>query len=139
MILFTLKNALTYSISYGILETIYRLVMTGTYSTIEQLIITFLWSPIIDLHFTKIDSTPIKILTFPINIWLCELVFGNILLYFNHRVWHYSDELSMFNGLITLSFTPYWILLGSCLYIYHSIWEIIAFLNYLRFIHLVEL
>lgn len=102
-----------FSFSYATIETIYRLITSGNVTTVAQTAITFLWTPVILYHFEIIENNTIKILLFPINIWICELLFGNLLLYFfNYRAWYYNDELALINGTISLSFIHYWVSLG---------------------------
>ena len=108
-----LKYCFIFMIGYASLENIYRQLTNGELTTLEQSIITFIWTPIIIKHFTIIKNKKYRILLFPFNIWLCEIIFGNLLLYYNNtRAWYYDDILALFNGLITLSFTLHWILLG---------------------------
>jgi hypothetical protein len=102
-----------FSFSYAAIESIYRYYTNGNITTLAQTGITFLWTPIILYHFEFIENNTVKILLFPINIWTCEIIFGNLLLYFfNYRAWFYNDKLALLNGIISLSFTHYWIVLG---------------------------
>lgn len=109
-----------YSISFGILETSFRQFDVKilkkenlhNYTTLHQFFLTFAWSPIF-FHHKKIKNKYIKYLLYPINIYLCEIIGGNILLHiFNFRAWHYNDKFALFNGMITLSYFPLWMCLG---------------------------
>lgn len=119
-------NALIYPIGYAFIETIYRTIKHKLYgdsqfirTTKEQFIITLLWSPIIDIcMFESIYWTAV---VFPINIWLCELIFGYILLkYFKTRAWYYDDTFALFDGNISLAYCIHWIILGIVLHYYQQ-------------------
>ena len=111
-----------FTIGYGLIETLYRQVTTGDSTTLGQCIITFLWTPMIIYHYRNINNKIVRIILFPFNVWLCELLFGSILLYgFNIRLWLYDDVLSYFNGLITIAFFGYWVSLGIAIEIFLNI------------------
>ena len=108
-----LNHCLIFTFSYAIIETVYRQSTSGKITTLGQTIMTFIWTPILVKHFQYIENQHIAIILFPINIWICELFLGYASLYlFNNRFWYYDDELALFNGLISLSFTHYWLGLG---------------------------
>lgn len=111
--------SLVYAIGFGILETIVRQLdyyyfninPSYKYTTFTQFIITFCYSPFIIYHKKLIKSKFIQYLLFPLNIYLCEIIFGNLLLYYDYRAWHYTDNLALFNNTITIYYYPVWILL----------------------------
>lgn len=108
-------DTLFFTLIYASIETGYRFLTNGSTTTIGQTIITFIWSPIIIKHF-HIIPYPYNILIFPVNIWLCEIVSGYyVLLFYNTRLWYYSDNLSFCNHFISLYFSGYWIILGYCI------------------------
>jgi hypothetical protein len=109
-----------YSVFFGILETslrqfdikILKKENLHNYTTLHQFFLTFAWSPIFFYH-KKIKNKYVKYLLYPVNIYLCEIIGGNILLYvFDFRAWHYKDKFTLFNGMITLSYYPLWMFLG---------------------------
>ena len=107
-----------FSLVYAVVETIYRKIASNTVTTFGQTVITFIWAPVIVYHFNYFDYWS-SIVLFPLNIWLCELMCGGFMLYFyNKRYWFYNDNLSFFNGLISIYFTIYWILLGYIINIF---------------------
>lgn len=103
--------------AYALIETGYRQLLYGKYTTLGQTLITFLWTPCILLHFQIFNDEIYSVVLFPFNIWLCEVLFG---LYFlkswGLRFWFYNDSLSFFNHLISLSFYGYWFLLGMVIH-----------------------
>ena len=102
-----------FTLSYGIIESVYRKLTSGEITTIGQSVITFLWTPVIVSYFDTIDNQYLSIGLFPLNIWSCELITGGLSLYiFNTRYWYYDDNLSCCKGLISFSFIPHWVLLG---------------------------
>lgn len=126
-----LKFSIIYAIAFAIYETLYRQITQAfeldnsdhKYTTVEQFIITFCWTPVI-LYHKKIESLSIRFLTFPLNIYLCELIFGSVLLLYDIRAWHYTDDLSFFDGLISFKFYPVWVCIGfieHILYIFTSL------------------
>jgi hypothetical protein len=116
--------SLSYAVGFGAIETLMRQIdirflskksinmHLHTMTTKHQFILTMIWTPMILLH-KKINNKFMRCLLFPVNIYACEIIGGNILLHiFNYRAWYYKDKYSLFNGMITLSFYPIWI----CLY-----------------------
>lgn len=108
-----------YAIGFGILETIMRQLnyyfiqhtVTHIYTTPQQFLLTFCWTPFILFH-KKINNTCIRIITYPINIYMCEIIGGYLMYYFfSYRIWHYTDNYALFDGMITLLFYPLWIFL----------------------------
>lgn len=126
-----------YAIAFAFIETFFRQFINFIfdydhypYTTIEQFALTFNWTPLLLLH-KKINNYFIRGILFPFNIYLCELIGGAILLYmFNIRVWHYRDTMALFNGFITLSYYPLWLLIYIIEdYIYHNILAFIIMLK----------
>ena len=113
----TLMNAFLFTTMYAMIETAYRQIYYGKYTTFGQTLITFLWSPFIVLHFLLINDHFLSVVLFPFNIWLCEVIFGYLFLtYWNMRFWNYNDKLTFFNGIISLYFGGYWFILGIILH-----------------------
>lgn len=109
-----------YSVGFSIIETSFRqfdiIVLKHKnlhkYTTLHQFFLTFSWTPIIIMH-KKINNIYLRYLLYPINIYMCEIIGGNILLHiFNFRAWYYNDKYALCNGMITLSYFPLWIMLG---------------------------
>jgi hypothetical protein len=115
----TISISIIYACGFAIIETSLRQYIhyyfkkhsTHLYTTPHQFILTMIWTPMLLLH-KNIKYPIIKCLLFPINIYLCEIIGGNIMFYFfNYRAWYYYDRYAFFNGTITLSFYPLWIIL----------------------------
>lgn len=116
---YILYTSLIYTVSFALFEeclrTIIRYIETNdkpycTHTTITQMGITFLWSPMIILH-KSIDNIILRCIFYPFNIYLCELIFGSILLYiYNKRIWKYDGKYAYFNGLISLQYYFVWII-----------------------------
>lgn len=109
-----------YSFGFAIIETIFRQIDIKIlknknfhdYTTLHQFFLTFSWTPIIIMH-KKINNIYLRCFLYPINIYICEIIGGNILLYiFKFRAWYYKDRYALYNGMITLSYFPLWIILG---------------------------
>ena len=121
-----------FSSCYGIIETIYRQIKKGTfkYTTMGQTCITFLWTPCIIYHFTYFQNY--GIILFPFNVWLCEIIFGNLFLFvFKKRLWYYKDNLSFINNTISIYFFSHWLILGILINLflkYHH--QMIGFNNF---------
>ena len=110
-----LFDCLIIAIGFAIIETIFRWYNDNGYTTLEQFIMNFFYAPVSIHGYRSAIKVPIlRIIFFPLNVWVAELVMGSYLLYVHdRRVWIYQDEYALFNGFITLSFVLYWILLGS--------------------------
>ena len=109
--------AFLFTSMYAIIETVYRQINYGRYTTIGQTVITFIWSPCIILHYWIFDDDFLSVLLFPFNIWLCEYIFGYLFLYYaNMRFWKYNDNLTFCDGVISFYFGGYWFLLGIVLH-----------------------
>jgi hypothetical protein len=111
-----IKIPIIYAIGFGVIETITRQIdiyvfnvqPIHSYTTFPQFILTMIWTPLILQH-KKINNPIIRCMLFPVNIYMCEIIGGNIILYaFNYRAWHYTDNYAMFNGMITLGYYPMW-------------------------------
>jgi len=104
---------IVFTSAYAVIETGYRQLFYGRYTTLGQTLITFLWTPCILIHFKIFDDDFYSVMLFPLNIWLCEILFG---LYFlkswGLRFWFYNDSFAFFNNMISLSFYGFWVLLG---------------------------
>lgn len=122
-----LLNSLIYTFAYAIFETIFRLLKfywtndkQHKFTTREQLIITFIWSPVIDILI--FESVCLSALVFPFHVWVCEIIFGHYLWKYRSgkRVWYYDDKFALFNGYISLSYIVIWMLLGIIVHMYRQ-------------------
>ena len=110
--------SVVFAISFGIYETCFRQITLALdlndthhkYTTWEQFIISMMWTLMLLKH-KQIKYKWIRYLTYPFNIYLCELLCGGLLLLFNIRAWEYKDSYTLFNGLISFSFYPLWFVL----------------------------
>lgn len=112
-------DCLVVSFGFAIVESLYRLVTKGTLTTWEQFVMNLFYTPILIHQYKKlIKSYFIRVLCFPFNVWIAEIIMGAYLFYgHNHRVWHYTDSMALFNGFISLSFVHYWLILGIIVFI----------------------
>jgi hypothetical protein len=131
-----LPIAIIYAFGFGIIETITRQIdihvfnmrPIHSYTTFPQFLLTLTWTPFILQH-KKIKNKYIRCLLYPINIYVCEIIGGNIILYvFNYRAWHYTDNYAMFNGMITFNYYPFWV--GLYFVENYAYKKIERFLNY---------
>jgi hypothetical protein len=106
-----------YAIGFGIIETITRqfdiyvlnITPLHSYTTFPQFLLTMAWTPFI-LEHKNIKNDILRCLLYPMNIYMCEIIGGNLILHgLKYRAWHYTDNYAMFNGMITLSYYPVWI------------------------------
>ena len=125
-----------FSLGYAGIETVYRQINSGEVTTVGQTLITFIWTPVIIYHFSYF-GTKGGIILFPINVWLCEIIFGNILYYlWDYRLWYYNDTFSYFNNTISILFFPYWLTLGICINI--TIYWFDYLLNYSLYFSIIN-
>lgn len=71
----------------------------------------------IDIYMSNIQSAFLRILLFPLNIWILEILEGYFLIFLYGRnvAWTYEGSDAFFHGNIKLSYWKYWMLLSSCL------------------------
>jgi len=83
---------------------------TFTQWAINILYLPFFWV----VYQYLIPDWRLRILLFPFNIWLCEIIEGYILMFlFGYNpAWVYRGPLAFFHGNITLSYWIYWQMLG---------------------------
>lgn len=105
------KTSLAVATSFAVIESVYRY---PEMTTVEQYILNLIYSPVlIHLYERVVTCNFMRILLFPFNIWIAEIVMGTFMVnVFGYRIWHYEDALALCNGHITLSFFFYWILMG---------------------------
>jgi len=103
------------SVGFATIESIFRWYHDNGFTTIEQFIMNFIYTPImIHLYKKIIKNWYIRIICFPFNVWIAEILMGTYLLHVHEkRVWYYNDEYAYLDGMITLSFVHYWMILGS--------------------------
>eukprot|EP01116_Phalansterium_solitarium_P010309 TRINITY_DN2495_c0_g1_i1.p2 TRINITY_DN2495_c0_g1~~TRINITY_DN2495_c0_g1_i1.p2 ORF type:complete len:191 (-),score=77.54 TRINITY_DN2495_c0_g1_i1:183-755(-) len=80
----------------------------------EQFWALVFWSPVCHfLFFELVQETWLRILLFPINVWLAEIFMGSFLkTFWQRRPWNYTGRWAYFDGNITLLYGPLWVLLG---------------------------
>mgnify|MGYP001030249353 FL=1 len=104
----------------------------------------FIFGPIhTDLYRMLVDdpsapffSCVLRVLGFPINLWLSEWWVGMYLArIWGRRGWYYEGPLAYFDGTITLAYAHYWLLLGIanewvCIYwLYPGSYALAAYLQ----------
>lgn len=85
------------------------------HTTWEQFFMNvFIFGPInTDIYRSIIASPVLRIILFPINIWLSEFVVGMYLAnIWGKRGWYYEGQWAFLDGTITLAYTHYWLLLA---------------------------
>ncbi|RKP05086.1 hypothetical protein THASP1DRAFT_33086 [Thamnocephalis sphaerospora] len=89
------------------------------HTTIQQFFANVFYTPIlVDVYFALMpDYWLLRVLLFPINIWLLEVVEGYVLtfLYGYNPAWVYYGHDVFFSNNIKLSYWPYWLMLGGVL------------------------
>ena len=71
----------------------------------------------IDYYMQSIPSPIIRLVLFPINIWLLEVIEGYFLIFLYGRnvAWTYEGSDAFFSGNVKLSYWKYWLMLSGCL------------------------
>ena len=86
---------------------------TNCQTSYSQYYANLYYTPVLFYANNIYNNQTISIILFPFNVWICELIIGQYLLYvFNKRIWYYNDNYSYFNGFITLNYFIYWLYLG---------------------------
>ncbi|AYV79556.1 MAG: hypothetical protein Faunusvirus22_7 [Faunusvirus sp.] len=110
---------------YAIIELLwYKYNEKKYFTTVEQYIGNVIYMPVmIDLYIYMICDRNMRIVLFPINCWLFEIIFGYYLIYlFRHnKAWRYNDAYTLFHGNVSLACFPRWILLGIVVEIIYPI------------------
>ncbi|RKP25927.1 hypothetical protein SYNPS1DRAFT_28358 [Syncephalis pseudoplumigaleata] len=86
------------------------------HTTVHQFICNVIYTPILlDVYVDAVPYWPLRVLLFPLNIWLLELVQGYVLIYLHgyNPAWTYYGKDAYFHGNIKLSYWPFWIALGG--------------------------
>ncbi|KAL6063810.1 ARID domain-containing protein [Balamuthia mandrillaris] len=83
-------------------------------TTWEQFWMNVFWNPIgTHLYRAMFSSVVVRLLLFPFNVWLAEILGGYFLSrIWKRRAWHYTGRWAFFDGNITLAYAPFWLLLG---------------------------
>ncbi|KAL6058974.1 Integral membrane protein [Balamuthia mandrillaris] len=83
-------------------------------TTWEQFWMNVFWNPIgTHLYRAMFSSVVVRLLLFPFNVWLAEILGGYFLSrVWKRRAWHYTGRWAFFDGNITLAYAPFWLLLG---------------------------
>lgn len=106
------RSSLIVATSFAIIESAYR--YPDGVTTIEQFVLNLLYTPILIHGYERVVlNNYLRILLFPFNVWLAEMVMGTFMLnVLGYRIWLYDDALALCDNHITLSFFHWWILLG---------------------------
>ncbi|KAF9215285.1 hypothetical protein BGZ59_001818 [Podila verticillata] len=86
------------------------------HTTIHQYIMNVFYIPIlIHGYHALIGSTALRILFFPLNIWLLEIIQGYTLIYLigYNAAWSYKGYDSFFHGNIKLWYIHHWLMMGA--------------------------
>eukprot|EP00698_Gefionella_okellyi_P004010 TRINITY_DN13719_c0_g1_i1.p1 TRINITY_DN13719_c0_g1~~TRINITY_DN13719_c0_g1_i1.p1 ORF type:complete len:201 (+),score=15.50 TRINITY_DN13719_c0_g1_i1:44-604(+) len=84
------------------------------HTTREQFFSLVFWTPICHfLYFHFVTNAYLRVLLFPINVWMCEICTGYYLAFvWQRRAWLYDDAWAYLHGNITLAYAPHWMGLG---------------------------
>ncbi|KAG0297358.1 hypothetical protein BGZ96_006737 [Linnemannia gamsii] len=88
------------------------------HTTVHQYIMNVFYIPIlIHGYHALIGSTALRILLFPINIWLLEVIQGYTLIYLigYNAAWTYRGYDAFFHGTIKMSYVHHWLMMGAVL------------------------
>ncbi|GJJ72725.1 hypothetical protein EMPS_05083 [Entomortierella parvispora] len=88
------------------------------HTTIHQYIMNVFYIPIlIHGYHALISSTALRILFFPLNIWVLEIIEGYTIIYLlgYNAAWVYRGWDALFHGTIKLWYIHYWYLMGAAL------------------------
>jgi hypothetical protein len=95
------------------------------HTTWQQFYANILYTPILmDVYYYILaDYWMLRVLLFPINIWLLEIIVGYVLifLYGYNPAWVYYGKGALFSGNIKLPYAIYWLLFGGVLEIYYPL------------------
>lgn len=92
----------------------------GGFTTFEQWWANVLYMPLLLFLYPELvsayigDSAVVRVLLFPLNVWLLEIVegYGFMLIFGQNPAWSYEGSDAFFHGNIKLSHLPLWLLLG---------------------------
>lgn len=87
------------------------------FTTFAMFFVNVLYTPImIDFYFTVVKNNIFRVLLFPINVWIGEIIMGYYLIYIyekvNPRAWIYHGNDAYFDGNIKLDHKKLWWVLG---------------------------
>ncbi|KAG0275428.1 hypothetical protein BGZ95_008808 [Linnemannia exigua] len=88
------------------------------HTTVHQYIMNVFYIPLlIHGYHALIGSTALRILLFPINIWLLEMIQGYTLIYLigYNAAWTYRGYDAFFHGTIKLWYVHHWLMMGAVL------------------------
>ncbi|KAG0223427.1 hypothetical protein BGW42_005905 [Actinomortierella wolfii] len=88
------------------------------HTTVHQYIMNVFYIPIlIHGYHALIHNTYLRILFFPLNIWLLEIIQGYTLIYLigYNAAWTYRGKDAFFHGTIKLSYVHHWLMFGAVL------------------------
>ncbi|KAF9910873.1 hypothetical protein EC991_005336 [Linnemannia zychae] len=88
------------------------------HTTVHQYVMNVFYIPIlIHGYHSIIGSTALRILFFPLNIWLLEMIQGYTLIYLigYNAAWVYRGYDAFFHGTIKLWYVHYWFMMGAAL------------------------
>ncbi|KAI9593976.1 hypothetical protein BDF19DRAFT_414972 [Syncephalis fuscata] len=86
------------------------------HTTVHQFLCNIIYTPILlDFYYSVMPNWPARILLFPLNIWLLEVIQGYILIYLHgyNPAWTYYGKDAYCHGNIKLSYWAFWIALGG--------------------------
>src|SRR5688572_22205183 len=87
------------------------------FTTFAMFFANVLYTPImIDYYFSIVDGTIMRILLFPLTIWIGEIIMGYYLLYIYEKVkpraWYYTGDDAYFENNIKIGHWKLWVILG---------------------------
>ncbi|KAF9438910.1 hypothetical protein BGZ76_003270 [Entomortierella beljakovae] len=86
------------------------------HTTVHQYIMNVFYIPILIQGFhALITPTWLRVLLFPINIWVLEIIQGYTLIYLigYNAAWSYRGYDAFFHGNIKLAYVHYWLMMGA--------------------------
>jgi len=104
-----------YALTFAIIELVFYRIKYGYYhTTLEQFILSFVFSPFMIQINRTYNNNVLFVLLYPILFWLFEIVGGNTLLYFfdTNNAWTYESPYNAFNNMIRLDYYFYFMFLG---------------------------
>ncbi|KAF9967157.1 hypothetical protein BGZ70_010557 [Mortierella alpina] len=88
------------------------------HTTLHQYIMNVFYIPVlIHGYHALISSTFLRVLLFPLNIWLLEVIQGYTLIYLigYNAAWTYRGYDAFFHGTIKLAYVHHWLMMGAAL------------------------
>eukprot|EP01089_Gocevia_fonbrunei_P007253 TRINITY_DN1833_c0_g1_i1.p1 TRINITY_DN1833_c0_g1~~TRINITY_DN1833_c0_g1_i1.p1 ORF type:complete len:237 (-),score=15.62 TRINITY_DN1833_c0_g1_i1:63-677(-) len=93
------------------------------HTTWEQWFMMIVHAPFgTDLYFSVLSHPLLRLILFPLNVWIAELVWGAVFAYcWIRRPWYYTSPYARFDGLIRIDYWWVWLLLGlTHEFLFHS-------------------